>query len=116
MYSLVICSVFVSITVMYSEQVPNGGPPSFSGRLAKFSYKLTVGVQKPGCTAKITRLPFRVMVIPGELIAVIMPNVCLCIRCITMSLLQGCSLEGFHSSITIVILSLNFMLNRISLY
>lgn len=55
------------ITVLYSEQVPSGGPPSFSGRLAKFSYKLTIGVQKPGCTAKITRLPFRVMVIPGEL-------------------------------------------------
>ena len=55
-----------SITVVYTEQVPSGGPPSFSGRLAKYSYKLTIGTQKPGCAAKITRLPFRVMVIPGK--------------------------------------------------
>lgn len=54
------------IAVVYSEQVPSGGPPSFSGRLAKYSYKLTIGTQKPGCAAKITRLPFRVMVIPGK--------------------------------------------------
>ena len=54
------------ITVVYTEQVPSGGPPSFSGRLAKCSYKLTIGTQKPGCAAKITRLPFRVMVIPGK--------------------------------------------------
>ena len=56
------------ITVVYTEQVPSGGPPSFSGRLAKYSYKLTIGAQKPGCAAKITRLPFRVMVIPGKVL------------------------------------------------
>ena len=66
--SLLAPDICYSIIVLYSEQVPSGGPPSFSGRLAKFSYKLTIGVQKPGCAAKITRLPFRVMVIPGELL------------------------------------------------
>ena len=57
---------YVYFLVLYSEQVPCGGPPSFSGRLAKYSYKLTIGAQKPNCAAKIMRLPFRVMVIPGE--------------------------------------------------
>lgn len=51
---------------MYSEQVPLGGPPSFSGRLVKYTYKLAVGAQKPGCAAQITRIPFHVMTIPGE--------------------------------------------------
>ena len=52
--------------VMYSEQVPVGGPPSFSGRLVKYTYKLAVGAQKPGCAAQITRIPFHIMTIPGE--------------------------------------------------
>jgi len=57
------------ILVSYSEQLPSGGPPSFSGRLVKYSYKLTVGAQKPGCPAQIMRLPFRVLVIPESLYA-----------------------------------------------
>ena len=51
----------------YSEQLPSGGPPSFSGRLVKYSYKLTVGAQKLGCPAQIIRIPFRVLVIPESL-------------------------------------------------
>lgn len=51
----------------YSEQLPSEGPPSFSGRLVKYSYKLAVGAQRLGCPAQITRVPFRVLVIPKDL-------------------------------------------------
>lgn len=51
--------------VLYSEQVPVGGPPSFSGRLVKYSYKLAVGAQRPSGPAQISRLAFRVITIPG---------------------------------------------------
>ena len=51
---------------MYTEKIPSGGPPSFSGRLVKYSYKLAVGAQKPNRPASIIRIPFRVMTIPGE--------------------------------------------------
>lgn len=53
--------------VTYSEQLPSGGPPTFSGRLVKYSYKLAVGAQKLGCPAQISRIPFRVLVIPESL-------------------------------------------------
>lgn len=53
--------------MVYSEQLPLGGPPSFSGRLVKYSHKLAVGAQRLGCPAQITRIPFRVLVIPEAL-------------------------------------------------
>ena len=53
--------------VVYSEQLPSNVPPSFAGRLVKYSHKLTVGAQKVGCPAQISRLPFRVLVIPESL-------------------------------------------------
>ena len=53
--------------MVYSEQLPAGGPPTFSGRLVKYSYKLAVGAQKLGCPAQISRVPFRVLVIPESL-------------------------------------------------
>ncbi len=65
--SFFFCFIFLSCTVTYSEHLPSGGPPSFSGRLVKYSYKLTVGAQKPGCPTQIVRLPFRVLVIPESL-------------------------------------------------
>ena len=55
------------IPVVYSEQLPIGGPPSFMGRLVKYSYKLAVGAQRLGCPAQISRIPFRVLVIPESL-------------------------------------------------
>ncbi len=56
-----------TVAVVYSEQLPAGGPPSFTGRLVKYSYKLAVGAQKLGCSAQISRIPFRVFVIPESL-------------------------------------------------
>lgn len=53
--------------MVYSEQLPSSAPPTFSGRLVKYSHKLTVGAQKLGCSAQISRLPFRVLVIPESL-------------------------------------------------
>ena len=53
------------LPVSYCEQVPSGGPPSFSGRLVKYTYKLAVGAQRPGCPAQISRMPFHVRTIPG---------------------------------------------------
>ncbi len=71
LYSLVIehCSIHLSpcvCLVLYSEQLPPG-PPSFGGRLIKYSYKLTVGAQKLGCPTQMIRVPFRVLVIPEAL-------------------------------------------------
>lgn len=54
-------------TISYTEQVPSGGPPSFNGRLVKYTYKLTVGAQRPGCTAQISRIPFHVRTIPDDI-------------------------------------------------
>jgi len=50
--------------------VPVGGPPTFGGRLVKYSYKLAVGAQKPGSQTQIFRIPFRVLTIPGKFTSV----------------------------------------------
>lgn len=56
-----------TFTVVHSEQLLSSAPPSFTGRLVKYSHKLTVGAQKLGCPAQISRVPFRVLVIPESL-------------------------------------------------
>lgn len=43
-----------------------GGPPSFRGHIVGYTYKVTIGVQKPNCPAQITRLPVKVILIPGN--------------------------------------------------
>lgn len=53
--------------MVYSEQLPSGGPPTFSGRLVKYSYKLAIGAQKFGCPTQVSRIPFLVLVIPESL-------------------------------------------------
>lgn len=53
--------------VTYREEVPTGGPPSFHGRLVRYTYKLTVGAQKPNCPAQIVRIPIRIITIPVRL-------------------------------------------------
>ena len=53
--------------MVYSEQLPASTPPSFSGRLIKYSHKLAVGAQRLGCPAQISRVVFRVLVIPESL-------------------------------------------------
>ena len=54
------------LLVTYREEVPTGGPPSFHGRLVRYTYKLTVGAQKPNCPAQIVRIPIRIITIPGN--------------------------------------------------
>ena len=58
--------LFLSYAALYSEQIPSGGPPSFSGRLVKYSYKVAIGAQKPGSQTQIFRILFRVLTIPGK--------------------------------------------------
>lgn len=53
-----------SFTVSYFEEIPKSGPPTFSGRLVRYVYKLTIGAQKPNCPAQIIRIPIRVITIP----------------------------------------------------
>lgn len=69
------CFYFSLYLVPYTEVIPVGGPPSFNGHFVHYVYKLTVGVQKPSCPAQITRLPVRVILIPGKLSNVYMVNV-----------------------------------------
>lgn len=52
--------------VSYIESIPVGGPPSFRGHIVGYTYKVTIGVQKPNCPAQITRLPVKVILIPGN--------------------------------------------------
>ena len=72
--------------VHYSEQIPVGGPPSFSGCLVRYSYKLTVGAQKPNCPTHLFRLPFRVLTIPGECMCSSLPPPHLLFHFFTVSL------------------------------
>ena len=58
-------SLSIVLSVSYTEIIPLGGPPSFHGHIVRYVYKLAVGVQKPNCPAQITRLPIRVIQIPG---------------------------------------------------
>jgi len=51
---------------MYTEQIPENGPPSWSGRLVRYSYKLTVGAQRLSGTVQMLRIPFTVLKLPGK--------------------------------------------------
>ena len=49
----------------YTEVIPEDGPPSWSGRLVRYSYKLTVGAQRLSGTVQLLRIPFTVLKLPG---------------------------------------------------
>ena len=51
--------------LVYREKIPVEAPPSYSGSLLKYSYKLTVSVQRVGGSIKQIKLPFRVLVLYG---------------------------------------------------
>lgn len=51
---------------MYTEQIPESGPPTWSGRLVRYSYKLTVGAQRLSGTVQMLRIPFTVLKLPGK--------------------------------------------------
>ena len=57
---------FICVLVTYREQIPAAGPPSFQGRLIRYTYKLTVGAKRLQHPSQITRIPIRVILIPGE--------------------------------------------------
>lgn len=57
-----------SHTDSYSEVVPIDGPPSFRGQSVKYVYKLTIGCQRVNSPIKLLRVPFRVLVLQGEMI------------------------------------------------
>ena len=50
---------------MYSEILPNEAPPSYRGQAVKYSYKITVGMQRVNCPIKLLRVPLRVLVVNG---------------------------------------------------
>jgi hypothetical protein len=52
---------------LYSEMLPSEAPPSYRGQAVKYSYKITVGMQRVNCPIKLLRLPLRVLVINGTL-------------------------------------------------
>lgn len=54
-------------TDSYSEVVPIDGPPSFRGQAVKYVYKLTIGCQRVNSPIKLLRVPFRVLVLQGEI-------------------------------------------------
>lgn len=45
---------------MFKEKLPYDLAPTFRGQFAKYSYKLTIGVQKMSGSTQLLRLPFRV--------------------------------------------------------
>lgn len=54
-------------TVLYSDTIPVGGPPTFAGRMVQYKYKMTVGAQELGCPTHSVRIPFRVLTAPESL-------------------------------------------------
>lgn len=52
-------------TDTYTESIPEDGPPSWNGRLVRYSYKLTVGAQRLSGTVQLLRIPFTVVKLPS---------------------------------------------------
>lgn len=52
-------------TIIYSETIPRDAPPSYRGQDVKYSYKVTIGVQRIGSPIKLIKVPFRLMVLYG---------------------------------------------------
>ncbi|XP_066996470.1 RAB6A-GEF complex partner protein 2 isoform X3 [Anabrus simplex] len=50
---------------LYSEALPSEAPPSYRGQAVKYSYKITIGMQRVNCPIKLLRVPLRVLVIKG---------------------------------------------------
>ena len=51
--------------IVYREKIPVDAPPSYAGSLLKYSYKLTVSIQRVGGSIRQVRIPFRVLVLYG---------------------------------------------------
>lgn len=48
-------------TYIYREKIPNDSPPSYRGQLVKYSYKITIGMQRVNCPIKMLRVPLRIL-------------------------------------------------------
>jgi len=53
------------ISDLYSEVLPSEAPPSYRGQAVKYSYKITIGMQRVNCPIKLLRVPLRVLVVNG---------------------------------------------------
>ncbi|XP_046991942.1 RAB6A-GEF complex partner protein 2 isoform X2 [Schistocerca americana] len=54
-----------SKSYLYSEVLPNEAPPSYRGQAVKYSYKITIGMQRVNSPIKLLRVPLRVLVVNG---------------------------------------------------
>ncbi|KAE8750094.1 hypothetical protein FOCC_FOCC003218 [Frankliniella occidentalis] len=61
-----------SRTYVYREILPSEAPPSYRGQAVKYSYKITVGMQRVNSPIKLLRVPFRVLVVNG------LPDISVC--------------------------------------
>jgi len=53
------------ISDLYSEVLPSEAAPSYRGQAVKYSYKITIGMQRVNCPIKLLRVPLRVLVVNG---------------------------------------------------
>lgn len=54
-----------SKSYVYSEMLPCEAPPSYRGQAVKYSYKITIGMQRINCPIKLLRVPLRVLEVNG---------------------------------------------------
>ncbi|XP_073993064.1 RAB6A-GEF complex partner protein 2 [Rhodnius prolixus] len=55
----------LSKSFVYTEILPPEAPPSYRGKLVKYSYKISIGAQRVNCPIKLLRIPLRVLAISG---------------------------------------------------
>ncbi|XP_014243659.1 RAB6A-GEF complex partner protein 2 [Cimex lectularius] len=55
----------LSKSFVYTEVLPPEAPPSYRGKLVKYSYKISIGAQRVNSPTKLLRLPLRVLAIAG---------------------------------------------------
>lgn len=56
-----------SKTFKYCDALDSEVPPSYRGHSVKYSYKITVGMQRVGSTIRLLRVPIRILALPGFL-------------------------------------------------
>jgi len=54
--------------VIFKETLPYDLAPTFRGQFARYTYKLTIGIQKLHRSTQLLRLPFKVYSLYGEII------------------------------------------------
>ena len=55
-------------SVAFEDVIPSDAPPSYRGQAIKYSYKLIIGAQMLEHPTKLLRLPFRVLVLHGNIL------------------------------------------------